>query len=113
MLPMAFQSAIILSASEVLDEHLRRRLVDHGAEDSHPFNSWLTDLDVGSVGIEENSQEFDSGPNRRFPIIDLDPFPFTDSILPGTVLKNCIHEGLRAKRHSKKNNRLAIQGKLG
>src|SRR5262245_45628563 len=88
---MALQTAIVLSAAEVLDVELRGRMIDDFAEHPGPAHQGTADAGAFASLHQEHTIELDLRARLRVPVIHLDDLAFADSVLPGTVLENRVH----------------------
>jgi hypothetical protein len=93
-LPVSPQAAMVFSSSEVLNVELGGPVIDHVGNDAVALNERLTDQEALVPLVEQNPVKNDAVADVGVAVIDLDDISLADSILPGSIFKNCIHGAL-------------------
>ena len=66
-------------------------MVHHVGNDPRPCDDRLADVQPVGALIKQNPVEFEARTDFALAEIYLDLVPFADAVLPGTILKNCVH----------------------
>ena len=70
-------------------------MIDDLRQDAGSRNEGSAYLEIIASFVQQNTRELQPAADFNLTVIQLDHIAFADSILPRSVLKNCVHHRLR------------------